>query len=438
MSGQRNFYVVKDRDTLSKIARENGTTVSELMKINGIKNPNKIERNQRIALRKEAACGVQALFLDRDRNPIEGLNYRIEYCNKTVNGKSGKDGKSLRIYTETPEDFIRIRIQRLNNTWKHVATIISDVGNKIVEIKGGHLAVEAKTEKHPKSPDGKKPDPKEKQKPAYPSGNAPKPTTDKKDLGPKTTPSNTPDGKPIAKVEGDIPALDEFLDPYAGGEISQKDIEAAAKEIGCEAGLIYAIARQESAHSSFIKIGSRMVPAILYERHQFRNYTRPNKKSVSPYEASHPDICGAPYARARKNKQRAWVHIKSGATMPEDDVYGPSGAFQYQRLWRAYQLNSDAALMACSWGKFQIMGFNFKAAGFSDVKTFTRAMSRSDAEHIKAFLKFAKSKKVLLNGLQTKNFDKIAEGHNGENWRAINPEYASNIEKFYKEYNAKK
>lgn len=438
MSEQRNFYIVKDRDTLSKIARQNGTTVSELMKINGIKNPNKIARGQRIALRKEAACGFEALFLDSDRNPIDGIKYKLEYCDKIVNGTSGKNGKSQRILTESPEDFVRIQIQRLDGTWKHITTTISDVGNKLVTLVGGHLVAEAKAEEHPTSPDRERKDPTARPKPANDPAMAPLPTTDKKTLGPKSTASKTPDGKPITNINGDVPALDEFLDTFIGGELSQADIEDAAKDLQCEAGLIYAIAKQESAHSSFIKIGTRIVPTILYERHQFRNHTRPNKNSPSPYEATNPDICGPMYARARKNKKGEWIHIKTGAVLAENGVYGPSGVFQYKRLAKAYQLSPEAALMACSWGKFQIMGFNYKAAGFSNVKSFTKAMSRSDAEHIKAFLKFAKSRKVLLNGLRKKDFEKIAEGHNGVNWRSINPEYASNIEKFYKEYSSKK
>jgi hypothetical protein len=63
-------------------------------------------------------------------------------------------------------------------------------------------------------------------------------------------------------------------------------------------------------------------------------------------------------------------------------------------------------------------------------------MSTGDAEHIKAFLKFARSNSILLNGLREKNFEKIAEGHNGSGWRGINPDYATNIERFYNEYNA--
>jgi len=115
----------------------------------------------------------------------------------------------------------------------------------------------------------------------------------------------------------------------------------------------------------------------------------------------------------------------------------PGTSPQYKRLVKAYQLDKDAALEACSFGKFQIMGFNYKAAGYKNVHDFTRAMSLSDAEHMKAFLKFAKSNKVLLSGLQNKNYEKIAEGHNGAAWKQVNSNYASNIEAFYKEYQEK-
>ncbi|QBO00464.1 DUF3380 domain-containing protein [Xanthomonas oryzae pv. oryzae] len=40
---------------------------------------------------------------------------------------------------------------------------------------------------------------------------------------------------------------------------------------------------------------------ILYERHWFRKLTNPSKKQPSPYEATHPNICGPAYKRAKKN-----------------------------------------------------------------------------------------------------------------------------------------
>lgn len=67
-------------------------------------------------------------------------------------------------------------------------------------------------------------------------------------------------------------------------------------------------------------------------------------------------------------------------------------------------------------------------------RRFVRGMCSGDPAHIKAFLKFAKSNPTLLKGLRDKNFEKIAEGHNGDKWRDVNPNYASNLESFYKEY----
>jgi LysM repeat protein len=45
------IYTVKSGDTLSEIARKYGTTISELAKINGIANPNKIYTGQKIKIR---------------------------------------------------------------------------------------------------------------------------------------------------------------------------------------------------------------------------------------------------------------------------------------------------------------------------------------------------------------------------------------------------
>lgn len=43
-------YKVKKGDTLSKIAKENNTTVEKLVKINNIKNPNLIYAGQKIRI----------------------------------------------------------------------------------------------------------------------------------------------------------------------------------------------------------------------------------------------------------------------------------------------------------------------------------------------------------------------------------------------------
>ena len=45
------YYIVKSGDTLSAIAKKFGTTVNELVKLNGIKNPNLIYVNQKLRIK---------------------------------------------------------------------------------------------------------------------------------------------------------------------------------------------------------------------------------------------------------------------------------------------------------------------------------------------------------------------------------------------------
>ena len=443
-----DFYTVTKGDTLSKIAKMNGTTVGELIKLNEIKNPNQLAIGQRLALKKEVVLGIQPLFLDRNRDPIEGLEYFLEFAGRVIQGVTPANGLGTKTFTETAEDEVKILVKRLDGSLKEVGRVVSGYGNKLVTLISPSIKIEAKTEKHPEGKPGERPNPKEKTNSAYDPKTKQPPTIGKEDLGAKIKSSKTADGKPITVVEGDIPDLS-FLGDYVGGDVTKADIEVAAKELNCEPGLIYAIAKQESAHSSFIKIGNRTVPTILYERHWFKKLTKPDKKSPSPYEEKYYDICGASYHRTKKikkkikNKDGKEINItevvdkETGLTPKSDDIYGPSGLYQYKRLTKAYQLDKSAALQSCSWGKFQIMGFNYSSAGYKDVFEFVKSMSTGDPAHIKAFLKFANSNKVLSSGLKEIDFEKIAEGHNGAGWRSVNPEYAKNIEKYYKEYNDK-
>lgn len=433
----KDFYIVQPHDTLYKIAKQYGTSIDELRKLNDLRDPNKLHPGQKIALHKKAVCGFEALFLDADRNPIKGLEYVLEFCGKSARSVTAENGKSRKIITDSPLDEVRILVKRFDDTLKEVANVASGYRNKLCTLISPLIVVETELKPHPKLKQGERVNSRDPIKPEYGDHHPATPTTEKKDLGPKARKSSTAEGKPVTVVEGDIPLLDEFLAPYVGGEVTKTDIEAAAIELGCDPGLIYAIAKQESSSSSFIQLGNRTVPKILYERHQFRNRTRSGHGAVSPYEGRYPDVCGPAYMRATKNRKGEWIELKSGAPVSQDDVYGPSGSYQYKRLCKAYQLDSSAALESCSWGKFQIMGFNYRKAGFSDVRSFTKTISRSDVEHLKIFLKFAKSNEALMAGLKEKNFEKIARGHNGKEWRRINPEYASNIKQYCNEYASK-
>lgn len=341
--------------------------------------------------------------------------------------------------TQTPQDQVRIFLHRLDESLKEVATVASGYGNKLVTLVSPSIKVEAKTEIHPTTK-GKVPQAKEKVEPIHSPKTKQTPTTDKKELGVTAKPTTTSDGKPIIKVEGDIPDVS-FLGDYVGGEVTKQDIEDAANELKCDADLIFAIAKQESGHSSFLKIGTKTVPTILYERHWFKKLTKPSKSAPSPYEEKYHDICASAYHIAKRKtigkgseKKSIFVDQVTGKEAKSNDIYGTPGLSQYRRLVKAHQLDKKAALQACSWGKFQIMGFNYNSAGYDDVFSFVKAMCTGDPAHIKAFLKFAKSNPVLLDGLRNRNYEKIAEGHNGAAWKTINKNYAKNIEAFSKDY----
>jgi hypothetical protein len=103
---------------------------------------------------------------------------------------------------------------------------------------------------------------------------------------------------------------------------------------------------------------------------------------------------------------------------PTPGGYGPGGANQYTRLARAIALNRDAALQSASWGLGQIMGQNFKMAGFPDVETMVQAMSDSEDAHLAAFASFLQASN-LTAPLQAHDWAVFARGYNGPNY-AIN------------------
>jgi hypothetical protein len=72
------------------------------------------------------------------------------------------------------------------------------------------------------------------------------------------------------------------------------------------------------------------------------------------------------------------------------------GQGEYERLHRAMQLNRPAALKACSWGLFQILGANHKLAGFADVEAYVEAMKRGEREQLLAFVAFVRNSPGML------------------------------------------
>jgi murein DD-endopeptidase MepM/ murein hydrolase activator NlpD len=405
MNLQRELYTVRKNDTLWKIARNHGTTVDELQKINGIKNPRAIHEGQQIALDKEAVGGFRVLFLDLDRNAIPNLNYRLQTNGKTYTGKSTASGETKRIVTDSPFDLVFIWVQRIDKTWKKLRTVMSGFGDKQAVMVSGHMAIPAKTEKHPDLPPGSKPDSRARPQPKHAPTKPPAPTTDKKDLGPKATPTKTPDGKPLTSVDGDIAALD-FLGGYTGEKIEDKDYEDAANKLGCEVEVIKAIAKQETGKLEALGLGAfdkQNRPTILYERHIF------SKMTDRAYDSKYPDLS------SEKEYLAGTAKDKEGKKYDDGEHYGLF-SWQYKKLAKATLLNKEAAIQACSWGKFQVLGSNYKLCGFSSAVAFAKAMCKSEKEHLNVMVSFCIGNK-LEPALKSKNWKAIAMTYNGPKYK---------------------
>lgn len=211
-----------------------------------------------------------------------------------------------------------------------------------------------------------------------------------------TAPNQPTTPQPLTPpLQGMHPFLAECIPLYQGELLDESDYIAAANLLNCDVAAIKAVAKVESPHGAFQIYQGHKVPTILFERHKFHSFTN------HIYDTSHPNISAA----------------NAGG-------YGPSSA-QYPKLELALGLNEVAALRACSWGKFQIMGFNYQAAGFSDVKSMVKAMFKNEKEQLKAFIHFIQADTVRVSAIRNHQWATFAAHYNGSNY-AIN-DYDTNI-----------
>lgn len=187
-------------------------------------------------------------------------------------------------------------------------------------------------------------------------------------------------------IEPDLNFLFQQCNNPATG-LSEENYKEAAKILDVDIETVKAVAEVETSGKAFDDSGH---PRILFERHYF------NRLTSGKFDAGHQNISN-----------------------PSPGGYGKFSA-QYGRLEEAYQLDLDAALRSASWGRFQIMGENFRAAGFSTVKEFVLAMAKSESEHLKAFVNFVGSNKSMLASLRKKDWAGFAAAYNGPSYKRNN------------------
>ena len=151
--------------------------------------------------------------------------------------------------------------------------------------------------------------------------------------------------------------------------LSFSDIKKAAELIGVEPCTVKAIVEVESGGSGFLPDGR---VKILFEGHVF--WKELKKRGINPELLKMPNVL---YPKWDKSKYKG-------------------GTAEYERLNSAMQVNKDAALCSASYGLFQIMGFNHRAAGFDTVQAFVDAQKESEARQLESFCAFMRSEGLVL------------------------------------------
>lgn len=162
-------------------------------------------------------------------------------------------------------------------------------------------------------------------------------------------------------------------------------LQAAARRLEVDLPAVQAVAEVESSGVPFWTIDGRSVPPIRLEAHWF------GKLTGYRYNISHPRISCVKWdpSLAATTREGAWA--------------------QYEE---AKELDLPAAVQACSWGAFQIMGYHFPRLGYATCAEFVGAM-HSEEGQLEAFARFIEKDPALRSALAIHAWRGFAAGYNG-------------------------
>lgn len=173
--------------------------------------------------------------------------------------------------------------------------------------------------------------------------------------------------------------------------LTEEDYTRAAESLKVEVAVIKAVAEVEAPRGGFIPGTDR--PRILFEGHKF--WKRLEAHGIDPelYEDGNEDVLYQSWTRK---------HYKGGMG-------------EYDRLEKASKIHLPAALESASWGKFQVMGYHWKALGYESIQDFVSKMYEGEGAHLDAFIKYIHRNGLDLE-LRLHDWAGFALRYNGEGY----------------------
>ena len=163
-----------------------------------------------------------------------------------------------------------------------------------------------------------------------------------------------------------------------------EDIARIAARLGATTAQLRAVAFVESSGGGFDTQGR---PKILFERHLFFRHTQ-GRYGVTAY--SNPD-CGG-YAES-----------------------------SWGKLTDACAKDPEAALGACSWGKFQVLGLYWSSFGYASAWELAHSMTLGEAAHYELFARYIEhnnmSDELRAVSADPESCRAFASGYNGSGYR---------------------
>lgn len=103
---------------------------------------------------------------------------------------------------------------------------------------------------------------------------------------------------------------------------------------------------------------------------------------------------------------------------------------------KAWKVDKEVTMLSTSYGLGQIMGFNYKLAGYDTVGQMLDHFKESEHNQIQGMIAFMQNRKVrgvsLLQMLKNKDFQSFARYYNGPGYKKYN--YDTRIENAYKKF----
>lgn len=189
--------------------------------------------------------------------------------------------------------------------------------------------------------------------------------------------------------------------------LSESDLIEAAKTLGVELAVMKAVAEVESHGAGFIPGTDK--PKILFEGHVFWKRLKVYGIDPEKHVKGNEDIL-----------YKSWTK-----------KYYLGGEREYDRLGRATLIHGEAGNESASWGMFQIMGYHWEALGYKSAYDFADSMWKSEAEHLKAFVRYIQVND-LAKWMKVRNWTQFARLYNGPGHAAN--QYGEKMEKAYERY----